>query len=79
LNPSDCKGDKMRSIIFLALATTLAGSLSGCEPYQNRQYGAYQTQTGGGYYNQSNYAQPYASRPYSSHDDYYRHYNGIDG
>jgi hypothetical protein len=69
----------MKSVIFLVLATTLVGSLTGCEYSQDRQYVAYQRQTDDSYYDRNYYAQPYSSRTYYSHDDYYRHYNGIDG
>jgi len=71
----------MKSVIFLVLATTLAGTLGGCGySYEDRQYAAYQTRTDEGFYDRSYYAEPYTpARTYSSRYDYYRHYNGIDG
>ena len=70
----------MKSVIFLALATALMGALAGCEPYGNPEYAAYQRHTDEGFYNRDAYAQPYTpARTYYSRDDYYRHYNGIDG
>jgi hypothetical protein len=72
----------MKTVIFLALATTLAGTLAGCGvSYEDRQYAAYQRHTDEGFYDRSYYAVPYGGtqRVYYSRDDYYRHYNGIDG
>ena len=71
----------MKTVIFLALATTLAGTLAGCGvSYEDRQYAAYQRHTDEGFYDRIAYAQPYTpARTYYSRDDYYRHYNGIDG
>ena len=72
----------MKSVIFLVLATTLAGTLGGCGySYEDRQYAAYQRQTDEGFYDRTAYAVPYGGshRVYYSRYDYYRHYNGIDG
>jgi hypothetical protein len=62
----------MKNVIFLVLATTLAGALSGCGvTYEERT--AYRADP-------AYYAEPYVpARTYYSRDDYYRHYNGIDG
>jgi hypothetical protein len=65
----------MKTVIFLALATALTGALSGCTPYGDSRYAAYQRHTDEGFYTPPSAPQ----RSYYSRDDYYRHYNGIDG
>jgi hypothetical protein len=66
----------MKSIICLAVATALVGTLVGCEPTYNDRYGyRYDTAPSGYGYG---YGYP-SSRTYQSRDDYYRHYNGIGG
>jgi len=81
----------MKTILALALATTLAGTLSACGvAYEDRQtaYAAehrqvryYSEPTQVRYYSEPAYYQPayFPERTYSSRYDYYRHYNGIDG
>jgi hypothetical protein len=69
------KGDEMKTVIFLVVATALGGALSACAPYGDSRYAAYQRHTDEGFYTPPTAPQ----RSYYSRDDYYRHYNGIDG
>ncbi len=65
----------MKTAIFLVLATSLTAVLSGCAPYGNSEYAAYQRHTDEGFYTPPSTP----PRSYYSRDDYYRRYNGIDG
>jgi hypothetical protein len=75
LRCGDCKEDEMKTAIFLVLATSLTAVLSGCAPYGNSEYAAYQRHTDEGFYTPPSTP----PRSYYSRDDYYRRYNGIDG